>query len=183
MKQHGGQLRTDRITNKTIQKKNMTNFYNIRRQERTLSYDKAFELLQNAEYGFLSLGESKNGYAYGVPISFFFDMECNALYFHCALEGHKLENIRRNNCVSFCVVGKTQTLPEKFATIYESVIVFGKAEIATTDEEKRIALTKLLEKYSPDHLDSGIKYMEHAIHKTLTFKIKIDKITAKGRLS
>jgi len=161
----------------------MTNFYNIRRHERTLSNDKAFELLQNTEYGFLSLGKSKNGYAYGVPISFFFDKKSNVLYFHCALEGHKLENIRRNNCVSFCVVGKTQTLSEKFSTIYESVIVFGKVEFVATDEEKRIALTKLLEKYSPDNLSSGIEYIEHNIHKTLTFKIIVDKITAKGRLS
>ncbi len=51
----------------------------------------------------------------------------DVIYFHCAPEGHKLENLSGNNKVSFCVVGKTQVLPDKFATNYESVIVFGTA--------------------------------------------------------
>ena len=158
-----------------------TGFYEIRRQDRILDKARAIELLQTAEYGFLSLGESRNGYAYGIPISFAYSLEDNALYFHCAPEGHKLDNLKRNNKVSFCVVGNTKPLSEKFSTVYESVIVFGQAEIAQTDEDKRFALRKLIEKYSPEYLEAGEKYMESSLNKTLTFKINIEHITAKAR--
>ena len=158
-----------------------TNFYEIRRQDRILDKARAIELLQTAEYGFLSLGESRNGYAYGIPISFAYSETDHALYFHCAPEGHKLDNLKRNNKVAFCVVGNTKLLSEKLSTLYESVIVFGHAEIAQTDKDKRFALRKLVEKYSPEYMEAGEKYMESALNRTLTFKITIDHITAKTR--
>ena len=158
-----------------------TDFYEIRRQDRILDKSDAIKLLQTAEYGFLSLGESRNGYAYGIPINFAYSWADNAIYFHCAPAGHKLDNLKRNNKVSFCVVGVTELLSEKFSTLYESVIVFGYAEIAQTDEEKRFALRKLLEKYSSEYLEQGEKYVESALNKTLTFKIIIEHITAKTK--
>jgi nitroimidazol reductase NimA-like FMN-containing flavoprotein (pyridoxamine 5'-phosphate oxidase superfamily) len=161
----------------------MKNFNEVRRKERILDENRALELLQTAEYGFLSLGNSENGYAYGIPISFAYDKEANLLYFHCAMEGHKLENLKRNICVSFCIVGKTQVLSEKFSTIYESVIVFGKADINPTDNEKRLALMKLVEKYCPKQIVEGEVYIEKSLHKTQTFSIKIEHITAKARKS
>ena len=42
-------------------------------------------------------------------------------------EGSKLDNIKYNNRVSFCVVGQTETLPEDFSMKFESAILFGKA--------------------------------------------------------
>jgi nitroimidazol reductase NimA-like FMN-containing flavoprotein (pyridoxamine 5'-phosphate oxidase superfamily) len=158
-----------------------TGFYTVRRQDRILDRERVTELLQQAEYGFLSLGESDNGYAYGIPISFAYSLTENALYFHCALEGHKLDNLRRNNKIAFCVVGNTRLISEKFTTLYESVIAFGKAEIAQTDEEKRFALRKLIEKYAPHHLEAGEKYIQSDRHKTLTFKMNIEYVTGKTR--
>ena len=158
-----------------------TNFYPIRRQDRVLNDERVIELLQHTEYGFLSLGESSNGYTYGVPISFVYSSAENAIYFHCALEGHKLDNLKRNNKIAFCVVGNTKLLSEKFSTLYESVIVFGQAEIVQTDKEKCFALRKLVEKYAPHHLIAGEKYIESDMHKTLTFKIEIEYVTGKTR--
>ena len=158
------------------------NFHEIRRKDRILDEKRAIELLLTAEYGFLSLGESENGYAYGIPISFAYDLKDNALYFHCAPEGHKLENMKRNNKVSFCVVGNTQVLGEKFTTLYESVMVFGKADMDSTEKDKRFALRKLLEKYSPNDLETGEKYINTSIDRTQTFKITIEKITAKAKI-
>jgi nitroimidazol reductase NimA-like FMN-containing flavoprotein (pyridoxamine 5'-phosphate oxidase superfamily) len=154
-------------------------FHPVRRQDRVLDSCRAIELLQTAEYGFLSLGESENGYAYGIPANFAYDSEENALYFHCAPEGHKLENLRRNNKVSFCVVGKTQPIREKFTTWYESVVVFGKANIHLPDGDKRTALRKLVEKYSPEYIESGEIYMDKFFSRTFAFKVEIEQITAK----
>ncbi len=77
-----------------------------------------------------------------------------AIYFHCAVAGHKLENIAANSRVSFCVVGKTEVLSDQFATHYQSVIVFGQAE-EVFDEEKHLALEGVLAKYSPGYREKG----------------------------
>lgn len=157
-------------------------FREVRRQNRILE-DKSRieELLSTAEYGFLSLGTSENGYAYGVPLSFVFDKETNSLYFHCAPEGQKLDEIKKNTKVSFCVVGKTKPIAEQFTTLYESVIAFGKARLDLDEAEKRKALKLLVVKYSPGLEDLGDKYMDKSWHRTSCFKIEIEHVTAKAK--
>lgn len=156
-------------------------FYEIRRKDRLLDNERILELLEKEEYGFLSLGESVNGYAYGIPISFAFDKTTNSIYFHCAPVGHKLENIRKNNKVSFCIVGRTHPIASKFTTLYESVIVFGIANIYPNNDEKRFAIRRLVEKYCPEYIELGETYMEKSFHRTHTFSISIERITAKSK--
>jgi len=156
-------------------------FRNIRRKNRELTGERICQLLDESEYGFLSLGTSENGYAYGVPLNYVFDRDSNSLYFHCASEGQKLDEIRRNNKVSFCVVGTTKPIAEQFTTLYESVIVFGEAYILDSAEEKRKALSLLVSKYSPEFETLGEKYMDKSWDRTTTFKISVKHITAKAK--
>ncbi len=149
----------------------------MRRKEREISKDETLSILKNGEYGILSTA-SNSGVPYGVPLNFCVIKE--NLFFHCALEGRKLINLEQNNSVSFCVVGHTEILPEKFGTKYESVIVAGKvAEVF--EEMKHTALEGLLEKYSSSHMDSGLEYIDKLIDKTRVFKIEIDDMTGKSR--
>ena len=110
----------------------------IRRAERAIPDSEAKEILQAEAYGVLST-VSEDGQPYGVPVSYSYAGD--VIYFHCALEGHKLENLSSNNRVSFCVVGKTQVLPDKFATNYESVIVFslraGRTQIGEFEHQQQ----------------------------------------------
>ncbi len=157
-------------------------FREVRRQNRILEDEaRVRELLSGSEYGFLSLGTAENGYGYGIPISFVYDKDTNSLYFHCAPQGQKLDMIRRNNKVSFCVVGITQPIADKFTTLYESVIVFGKADIDLSEDEKRKALRLLVRKYSPDFEELGEKYMDKSWDRTVVFKVEIEHITAKAK--
>jgi hypothetical protein len=149
----------------------------MRRDDRALTDEQAAEILQKGEYGILST-VSADGQPYGVPVSFAFDG--NALYFHCAVEGHKLENLAANPRVSFCVVGATEVLPDKFATRYESAIVFGTARELTGDEQ-HAALTGILKKYSADFLEKGEKYIESDMPKTRAFRIEIESLSGKAR--
>ena len=74
-------------------------FKEMRRKERSIDNQQAIELLKKGQYGVLStVGE--NGYAYGIPLNYAYH-EGN-IYFHCAAEGSKLDNIAYNNKVSFC---------------------------------------------------------------------------------
>jgi len=149
----------------------------IRRDDRALTVEQAAEILQKGEYGILST-VSPNGQPYGVPVSFAY--AGNTLYFHCAVEGHKLDNLASNLLVSFCVVGGTEVLPDKFATRYESTIVFGKASELLGDE-KHAGLMELLKKYSPDFMEKGEKYVNSDIEKTRVFKIEIEVLSGKVR--
>lgn len=61
----------------------------------------------------------------------------------------------------FNVVGNTEVLPSKFAENYESVVVFGKAELSN-DDEKLIALEEFINKYSSEYKESEMKYIQAA---------------------
>ncbi len=149
----------------------------LRRKDRAIPQEEAIALLKEAEYGVLST-TSENGKPYGVPLNFCLIDHC--IFFHCAVEGRKIDNIKQNKSVSFCAVGNTEILPDKFGTKYESVIVSGEVE-EVFDMNKQIALEGILHKYSPEHIDKGIKYIESLREKTRVFKITINKLTGKAR--
>ncbi len=150
---------------------------NVRRKDREINFEATTRLLAQGEYGFLATA-SPDGQAYGVPLNYVF--KDDRLYFHCALEGHKLDNIKANNKVSFCVVGKTRVLPDKFSTEYESAIAFGTAS-EVQGEERHDALLSILEKYSPDFMEEGKKAIAKYDDKTRIIKITINHLTGKAR--
>jgi uncharacterized protein len=149
----------------------------IRRTDRVLSESEAKGILEKGEFGILSTA-SLDGQPYGVPISYSYTG--NVIYFHCAIDGHKLENLGKNNRVSFCVVGRTEVLPDQFSTKYESAIVFGKA-FELTDDEKHKGLLEIVKKYSPGFIKEGLQYIENAANKARVYKIVIEAITGKSR--
>lgn len=152
-------------------------FRKMRRQDREITNAESITILENCSYGILST-INKNGYPYGVPVNYVYINQ--AIYFHSALEGSKLDNIRENSKVAFCVVGETCVLPEKFSTEYESVILFGTA-IEVFDEEKNAALLAFVNKYSANYIEEGKAYIKNASEKTKVVKIHIEHISAKAR--
>jgi len=153
-------------------------FKEMRRKDREIFNEDIEHILVNGEYGTLStIGD--NGYPYTVPLSYVY---CNkSIYFHCAEDGYKLQNIQQNDKVSFCVVTDTEVLPSKFSTKYRSVIVFGTASIVTGDLKETI-LIHLIDKYSHDFLEEGKKYVEKAKDNTKIMEIHIKHMTGKSRI-
>lgn len=151
----------------------------MRRIERKMSDEKTNALLKDGEYGILST-VSKENMPYGVPLSYV--MVDEAIYFHCATVGTKLDNILNNSNVCFTIVGKTRVLPDKFSTEYESVIVFGQASLIENENEKIQILQEIIQKYSPGFLEEGLKYIKQAHEKTKIVKIKIDHFSGKNRV-
>ena len=149
----------------------------LRRKDRGIPFEQSKAILEKGEYGVLST-TNRNGTPYGVPLNY--SMIDNSIYFHCAVEGQKIDNITHNIFVSFSVVGKTEILPDQFGTKYQSVIVSG--EVAEVfDDDKQAALEGLLKKYSLEFIEKGMKYIEGFKDKTRVFKITINRITGKAR--
>lgn len=148
----------------------------MRKKNKQLSEQEARRLLAAGEYGILATaGED---YPYGVPVNY--AVAGDMIYIHGTLEpGQRDDNIRQNNRVCFTVVGETAVLSEKFAERFESVIVFGTAELAE-GEEKEAGLEALIDKYSPEYKEKGMKYIQAAKDQTAVYRISIDKITGKA---
>lgn len=150
-------------------------FKEMRRKEKQLGQELVDGILSQGEYGTLAtIGE--NGYPHSLPLSYeYFD---GKIYFHGALEGKKLDDIRNNPRVSFSVVTDTNVVPKKFSTAYKSVIVYGKANIIEGEEKKK-ALLRLIEKYSSSFMENGKKYVDKAASKTAVVEITIEHMTGK----
>ena len=151
--------------------------HELRRKERALTEPEAWELLERGEYGILSTCDP-DGQPYGIPLSYC--LSDNAVYFHCAVEGHKLKDFAADSRVSFCVVGKTEVLPDQFATRYESVIISGRAA-EVFGEEKQLALEGLLTKYCAGFRAPGLDYIAVKLELTRVFRVGIEVICGKAR--
>lgn len=149
----------------------------LRRAERAMDKETQEEILKRGEYGVLGfLGE--DGYPRTLPLSYVYDE--GRLYFHSAREGEKVEELRQDPRASFTVVTGTQVLPELFSTAYQSVIGVGHVSVVE-GEEKKQALRRLLEKYSPEHRKTGEEYLLRAEKATLVYRMDLLQVTGKER--
>jgi len=149
----------------------------VTRQDRLLDEKSASEILRNGEYGFLAL-QAENGGGYGLPISYVWN-ERNSIYLHCSPIGRKLQCIELCNKVSFCVVGKTKVIPEKFTTAYESIVLECLAFINLLNDEKMIALELIIDKYSQIVKANGMKYAESSLNRTEIIRLDVESWSGK----
>ena len=80
--------------------KNNNKWRQIRRKDRVLDRNGAEDILKKGTYGVLSTF-GQDGYPYGVPVNYFY--KDGHIYFHCAVEGHKMDNLANCPQVSFTV--------------------------------------------------------------------------------
>ncbi len=151
----------------------------VRRQDRLLDEPRARELLQKGEYGLLSLVDLQ-GNPYGIPINYVWDGHGH-IYLHCAPEGKKLNCIKLHREVSFCVVGRTHVVSDKFTTGYECIVVKCRAQIGLSADERRHALRLFLDKYSPADKEVGLKYAEKSFHRTEIIRLDIQEFSGKQK--
>ena len=152
-------------------------FRELRRKNQQLSETEARSILKNGTHGVLSV-QGDDGYPYGVPMNYVYGDD--AIYFHCAKEGHKLEGVRRSDKVSFCVVGEDEVIPEAFSTAYTSVIVFGRAEIVADEKEKREALRLLAERFSPEFGEEGEAAIRNSWNDVCIVRLNIEHAVGKA---
>lgn len=152
-------------------------FREMRRNDKQLSNEESFEILKNSTHMILST-KLENNYPYSIPLNHVY--EDGKLYFHCAMEGQKVDAFKLDDKVCISIVIKEEILPEKFTTVFTSVTAFGKISPVTDEEERTRGLTALIKKFSPDFYESGIKYIEKLRNKTLLYAVEIEHITGKS---
>lgn len=150
-------------------------FRKMRRNNQELSRKESIDVLLKGTSGVLAV-QGDDEYPYAVPLSYVYHN--SKIYFHCAKVGHKLDAIKKQSKVSFCVIDQDQVKPEEYTTYFRSVIVFGKAHILTEDK-KREALEILAEKYTPDDKDGRTKEIDMLFKAVCMVEIEIEHMTGK----
>lgn len=151
-------------------------FKQMRRIKQQLSEKECIDILQRQKVGTLAL--AKNGdYPYALPLNYVYYN--GKIYFHCAITGHKIDIIKKQNKASFCIIDEDTVVPEKYTTFYRSVIVFGKAEIVEDDAEKMAALKELSYKYISKDDKAHLKEINGAWNRTCVFSLSIDYLSGK----
>lgn len=150
----------------------------MRRKDREEGEDFARSIVTKCEYGVLAT-VNEDSTPYCIPIS---PVLCgNVIYFHCALEGKKTDNLARQPQVCLTCVGDTRLIPEAFTTAYESAVVCGRAEMVEDEVEKRFALTKLCEKYAAENMAQVPAAIERSLARTGICKITVTTLTGKAK--
>ena len=114
---------------------------------------------------------------YVVPLCFGY--EDNALYFHTAREGKKIDILEKNNRVCFEVDCDHELVsdetPCKWSMKYRSVIGVGKASLIDDPDSKSKALDSIMRHYAGR--PSG--YSPANMEKILIIKVEIESMTGK----
>ena len=128
-------------------------FREMRRKKQIMSEADSIAVLERNTAGVLAVA-GDDDYAYAVPLSYVY---CDGrIYFHTAKAGHKVEAMKQQEKVSFCVIDEDKIVPKEYTTYFRSVIAFGKAKFLAGDE-KMEAVLKLCRKYCPEETDEDIK--------------------------
>ena len=151
-------------------------FREMRRTKQYLPEEECIDILKNGTSGVLAVS-GDDDYSYAVPLSYAYND--GKLYFHCALVGHKIDAIKKNNKVSFCVIGQDKIIPEEFTTYFNSVIAFGRARMVEDNDEKIAILKILSDKYSPGLEKEADEEIAALLDKTGVLEITIEHMTGK----
>lgn len=149
----------------------------MRRPERRMPDEAARRLLKEGVCGVLSVVDS-GGAPYGVPLNYCYAEAENALFFHCAKEGRKVDCIRHDSRVTLTVVGRADIDAARFTTHYESVIVEGRAYFVEGDDERRLRLRQLCEALAPSAARRDA-VIENSLSSVAVVRVDIESISGK----
>lgn len=145
----------------------------MRKESREMSAEWAMGVLIKAPYVTVSMTE-EDGTPYAVPLSLARVGE--VFYFHCALEGKKLDILRKNPRVCLSAVSKCKpTVGPKdgsFTLEFNSAIAFGVAEIVEAEDEKIEALRAVCERFLPQHMDAFDTSIARSLARTAVVRIR-----------
>ena len=151
-------------------------FPKMRRSKQALSQAEMESILLDGTSGVLAL-QGEGGYPYAVPLSYVYDD--GRLFFHCAPSGHKLDAIAGNEKASFCVIDQDHVVPEEYTTYYRSVIAFGRARVLKDEGEKRAALEKLAERYSPRQEEGRRAEIDKLFQQVCMVELAVEHLSGK----
>jgi hypothetical protein len=130
------------------------------------------------------------GYPYVTPVNFVYYK--GAIYFHCAPQGEKLDNIRRDPRVCFevdvplsyvAVSFNPERNPCRTHQLYRCVIIRGRAAVLPGGDLKAEVLNALVAKHEGSRDFTPITPASAAYEKCLVVEIRPERMTGKADLA
>lgn len=155
----------------------------MRRKDREVSdINKIESIIKKCDSLTLALNDEESGFPYILPLNFGYEVMNGKLllFFHSALEGKKVELMKKDNRASFQMDTDHELLYNEdrgYCTMnYKSVVGRGRIKIIEDYDEKIKALKNLMR-----HNHNGIdKYFnDRAVSRTLVYQLEVDEIIAK----
>lgn len=131
------------------------------------------------------LGLNDNGQVYIVPMNFGYERidETYFFYFHCAKAGRKTDLIKQNPNVGFELDTNyklnTGNLACDYSARFQSVIGSGTVEFINDTEQKKYALTKIMEHYTHN---SNWTYSDAMLRAVCILKLSVNEFSCKEHL-
>ena len=148
----------------------------MRRKERNIEDQAIIQDILNRSL-ICRIGLSDTDYPYILPLNY--GHQDNALYFHCAPEGRKIDLIKKNNKVCFEIESDyrlvTDVVSCKWTSEFRSLIGIGKIEILNSHEEKVKGLNIIMKQHGKD----DNQYPPKMLNKLLVLKLNIKKLSGK----
>jgi uncharacterized protein len=155
-----------------------------RKDKEIISIDERLEII--AKCKICRLGLSENNYPYIVPLNYGFSYDAGklTLYFHGAIEGKKIDIIKKNNNVCFEIDCDTKLVegknPCNYGYEFKSIIGFGKIFILDTKDEKINGLNYIMKQQTGK--DKKYDFNENELNNVLVFKMPVDEFTGKQKV-
>jgi nitroimidazol reductase NimA-like FMN-containing flavoprotein (pyridoxamine 5'-phosphate oxidase superfamily) len=118
---------------------------------------------------------------------FVYDETSRCIYMHTARYGRTRSNVDADERVCFSATEMGRLLPAdealEFSVEYSSVVVFGTAHVITQNDEARLGLQLLLDKYFP-HLQPERDYrpiVDEELARTSVYRIDIESWSGKRK--
>lgn len=152
-------------------------FRPIRRKSKEINIEDAKKLLINERRGVLAV-KGDDDYPYAIPVNYYYDENCQKIYFHGARVGHKVDALNKCNKVCFTVFGNEMIKEEEWAPYMQSVVIFGRCKLITDALDAENKLRKLAMKYYPNEalVEEEISIDGKAVQ---MFEIEIEHICGK----
>lgn len=153
----------------------------MRRNDREIKdFDKILQIMRQCDSCVLALND--DGFPYMVPLNFGMDIEDGQLYlyFHCAMQGKKLDLIRKDNRATFEMDCDHNFIlyDERMSCTMGYSSVVGHGIIEFVEEEKKYeALKILMRQYHAE----DFQFNKDMIKVTTVLKMKVLDITGKHR--
>lgn len=150
----------------------------MRRKDREMPKEFAEHIADICDYAVLAT-VNKDGTPYCIPISIVRDNDL--IYFHCAKEGQKIENMKAQPEVCICCSGEVSFMKTEFSLEFESAVMKGRAEEVRSDQEKIHALRLICQRYCPEYMYAFDEEISRSLQYTGIWKVHIREITGKRK--
>lgn len=154
--------------------------YHMNREDKQIDDPKVFdEILTQGKYTIIAM--CGNAEPYIVTMNYGYDRDKNALYYHCAKKGLKIDFIRANPDVCATVIEDRGYKMDECDHAYRTIVFWGTMHIVDDLDEKKHALEILLHhlEENPDPVRERNLKNDDSYRKVGILRLDIGVITGK----